>query len=111
MPSYPDAALLAAMDELFHKERVRDVLFEYSRAVDRLDFDAVAAVYWPEAADDHGFSDGSVSDFIAVLKDRWTNIPLQRHVSNVSVKVDGDYAESVAYQYNWTLAEGPLPAR
>jgi hypothetical protein len=104
--------ILPAIDELLQKEKIRELIYSYCRAVDRFEFDRLADLYWPEAIDEHGFNDGTIPDFIRLLKEQWQAISANQHyVSNLYVKIDGDYAEAESYLYCWTITEtaiGPV---
>lgn len=59
--------------ELLMAERaIARVLHAYSRGVDRFDFEAVRACYWPDATDDHGDYKGEIDGFIDFL---WQVLP------------------------------------
>jgi ketosteroid isomerase-like protein len=78
---------------------IREVLARYCRAVDRGDRDGIAAVYHPDAHDDHGPFTGSPADFADYIVAKFDACPHvgQHHVTNVLVELDGDAARVESY--------------
>jgi hypothetical protein len=58
-----EASLEAKLRALVDKDEIRDVLYRYSRAVDRCDRELLASSYWPDAGDNHGFFVGNAHEF------------------------------------------------
>lgn len=95
-----DAALL-----LFEDRRcIRDCVSAYAHAVDRHDDGRIAAVFHPDATDDHGRYVGGVPGFVA-----WVNgvheANEEGHAHNVTThccEVDGDTAHAESYVL-WVL--------
>ncbi len=50
--------------ELLARDKVREVIYRYCRAVDRGDEAGLRACYWPDGTDDHGAIKGPVSAFL-----------------------------------------------
>ena len=101
--------------ELLMAERaIKRVILQYSRAVDRYDFDALAACYWPEGTDDHGSFKGSAAEFVEWNKGALGRFDMTNHfLGNMLVEVDLDAdrakAETYAVAYHrFTDAEGQL---
>jgi hypothetical protein len=86
------------VDDLLARQEIADVLFRYSRGVDRYDLDLVRSCYHPDAYDDHGAFKGTLDEFIKVspafLK-RWT--VTQHFLGNMLIEVDGDVARAETY--------------
>lgn len=89
----PDSVL----DVLASEQAIRGLILRYCRGVDRLDWDMVASVFWPDAKLTYGASQ-TPAQFIAGAK---IGLPLyaltQHSVSNVLIEVNGDRAEGEAY--------------
>lgn len=101
--------------ELLMAERaIKRVILEYSRAVDRYDFDALSECYWPEGTDDHGSFKGLAGDFVEWNKGALARFDKTNHfLGNMLVTVDLDanraHAETYAVAYHrFTDAEGQL---
>ena len=95
-----DAALRSFRD----RRAIRDCVFAYAHAVDRHDEDRIAAVFHPDAIDDHGRYVGGVAGFVA-----WVNqvhaTNEEGHAHNVTTHccdVDGDTAHAESYVL-WVL--------
>ncbi|MCU1514692.1 MAG: hypothetical protein JWO10_1782 [Microbacteriaceae bacterium] len=87
-----------AIQELLDERSITRVLREYCRAIDRMDFELLASVYWPDATDDHGSFVGTAPEFIAWLRTLlprhdWT----EHHLTNVLIDLDGDSAKVESY--------------
>lgn len=57
-----------AMIRLVDKDRIRDVLLNYARGVDRRDWELVRSAFFEDARDDHADFKGVRDDFIAWLR-------------------------------------------
>jgi hypothetical protein len=49
--------------EMMDRQEIVDLLFRYTRAIDRLDRELLLSVYWPDATDDRGFFQGTAQEF------------------------------------------------
>lgn len=86
------------VDDLIARQEIADVLFRYSRGVDRLDLDLVRSCYHPDAYDDHGAFKGNLDEFIKVspaFLSKWT--ATQHFLGNMLIEVDGDIARAETY--------------
>lgn len=112
------AALVARVEklerELARRQDIDDihaVLERYSRAVDWLDVELLATVFFDDAEIDYGFFRGSGKDFRPLLLDiersmdkRWHSAP------NVSIRLAGDVASVASYQFSVSNIPGtPRP--
>jgi hypothetical protein len=69
---------------------IQDVIYRWTRAVDRRDWDLVRAVFHPDGYDDHGMFRGGVDGLIAWLKERHESISQSiHHVGNILIEFAG----------------------
>lgn len=74
---------------LYDRIEIQELLYRYARGVDRKDWDAVRAVYHPDAFDDHGNYKGDIDGFIASLQQRHAHIEQSMHViANCIIEFD-----------------------
>ena len=99
--------------ELLLAERaIGRVLTNYSRGVDRYDFELVRSCYWPEGTDDHGSFVGTVDDFITFVRGALDRFERTMHfLGNVLIEVDlaADIARAETYciaLHRYTDGEG-----
>ncbi|MAT50457.1 MAG: hypothetical protein CMK32_04650 [Porticoccaceae bacterium] len=87
------------LDTLIAKEQIRDLVYTYCRAIDRKDFDLLHQLYHPGAGDEHGCNpSGTAKEFFEILPDMMVAAEaLQHNITNLLIKVEGDYAEGEAY--------------
>lgn len=57
------------IQRIIDRQEITDVLMRYSRGVDRIDIETLAACYWPDAYEDHGVYTGPVSKFLEFIPD------------------------------------------
>lgn len=78
---------------------IQDVLFRYARAVDRLDYDAIAGCYFDDAIDVHGGYSGNAAGLVEDIRGRHQTIDSSQHfISNVLVEfIDDDTARVESY--------------
>jgi len=86
------------MSETDDRHEIHDTVLRYCRAVDRLDFPAIRAVYAADGVDHHtGFS-GSADDYVAWLETLLPRLDGTMHlVGNHLSEVDGDQAVAETY--------------
>lgn len=85
--------------ELWDRERIRDLLARYCRAVDRLDEELLRSVYFEDAFDDHGPFKGTREALIAwvipFLRAEYTTT--NHHLTTQIIRIDGDVAHVESY--------------
>jgi len=85
-------------DELAAREEIRDVLFRYTRGIDRLDLDLVRSCYHADAHDDHGAFRGDVNGFLDWVGDALSYFDATMHfIGNQLIDVEGDVAHTESY--------------
>ena len=94
--------------QIIDKDVIRDLVYSYCQAIDRRDYGKMRALYWEDGRDEHGVNpSGQVEDFIAMIEGYYAQaISIQHHVTNLYIKVDGDYAEAEGYVVNFNLLPG-----
>ncbi len=98
-------------DRLRHildKDAIRDLVYSYLHAIDRREYGHMRLLYWEDARDEHGVNpSGEVEDFISMIDRFYANaIAIQHHVTNLYIKVDGNYAEAEGYVININILPG-----
>ena len=87
-------------DELADREAIRDCLFRYARAVDRLDENLLRTAYWPDAIDTHLEFSGNVEEFIAWAFPKMRAMDQTLHIiGNILIRLDGTTAAVESYFY------------
>lgn len=94
-----DAARDVMIQQLLDKEAIREVLWQYCRAIDRLDADLLRSVYWPDAYDDHmgmEFTGENVGELLTkAMRD---TMDITTHgITTVNIALDGNFAGSESY--------------
>ena len=90
--SHYDLATLVA------RQCIADVIYQYARGIDRMDWTLVRDCYHPDAYDDHGAFAGTVDEFIEAAQaflPRWT--ATQHFMGNMLIEVDGQVARAETY--------------
>jgi len=77
----------SSIEEMMHKEAIREQIYTYCRAVDRGDKELMRGVYHPDATDNHGVFEGLASDFVDLDVDKiMPGLLLTQHsISNLSL--------------------------
>ncbi|MEJ8850068.1 nuclear transport factor 2 family protein [Variovorax rhizosphaerae] len=86
------------------REAIRECLVRYCHAIDRADADALYALYWDDATDDHGPSySGPARGFIEYARSTFEQSPRNVHLlGNVLIEfVEPSIAVSEAYFSAW----------
>lgn len=101
------------LQALVDKQAITEVLYSYSRAVDRGDEALLRACYHADAVEDHGGTfDGSAADYMAAIGPALHSDRLMTHsVTNVLIALDGDRALSECYYLSFArypVAEPPF---
>ena len=79
-------------ERLADRAEIRDVMYRWCRAIDRLDYDAMRSVFHPDARDNHGpgHFEGDVDRLIAWIRGRHGSIPFCLHsLSNMLIEFAG----------------------
>ncbi len=88
--------------QLSDRAAIADLIFTYSRAVDRLDADLLRSVYWPDGTDDHGIFAGNAMDYVdwvMAYVGEW--ISTHHDNSNILIELDGDRAFVECHWTGW----------
>jgi len=97
------------LSELLDRQAITDVIYGYCLAVDRLDFKAMTELYHPDGFDDHGhFGEGPVKNFFSFVEKNVAGGSIGRvhhAVTNIVLKLDGDYAESQSWFFGFHVIE------
>jgi hypothetical protein len=98
-------------ERIADRMRIQHVMHRWCRAVDRLDYDGIRAVFHPDAIDTHGAYNGGVEGLVGWIRERHSNIPFSMHaVSNMLIEFAGpDLA--LAETYVRTTQRYPAEAR
>lgn len=99
------------LDELIGRERIRDCLARYCRAVDRQDFALLRSCYWDDAVDDHAIFVGTVDEFVEYALASLATMVHTRHTIGQSlISITGNMAavETHLTAYHRVHAEGGI---
>jgi hypothetical protein len=93
-----DAPAAADIQRLLDKQAITEVLYRYSRGVDRCDRATLASVYWPDALDDHMVFQGSGDALLDYLSTAVLHMRTQHRLANILIEFDGaDAARCESY--------------
>jgi hypothetical protein len=84
---------------LLAREQIRDVLLNYCRGVDRMDWEGVRRCFHDDAIDEHGLYSGSIDGFIDFFR-AWSaaQYRMAMHLlGNIAIHVQGHQAVTEAY--------------
>ncbi len=77
---------------------IQDLLYRYSRGIDRCDEATLRAVWWPGATADYGTGPGDAGEWSgAVVKALAGMLRTQHFIGNLIIDVDGDQATAETY--------------
>jgi len=87
------------LEELLHKEAIREQLYRYCRAVDRGDKELMRSIYHPDATDNHGVFEGPASKFVELdVAEVMAGLVITQHlIGNILIEIDGDAARAESY--------------
>ncbi len=93
----------AMIRELYDRQKIREVVTNYCRAVDRMDRDLLMSCYHPDAIDDHGFFVEGREAFWDWVNHYHTNAQAthQHIITNHTCDLAGDVAHCETY---WMMA-------
>jgi hypothetical protein len=102
-------ALVREVERLSAAEAIRQRVYGFSRALDRLDRELLAAQFWPDAEVDYGvFHKGGIAAFLDVALGFQGSMRDTHHlVGNVQVDVHGERAAAESYvQAHHVIVQG-----
>jgi hypothetical protein len=77
-------------ERMADRAQIRDVMYRWCRAVDRLDYDAIRTVFHPDGIDSHGAYNGNIDGLIEWIRGRHATIPFSMHsISNMLIEFAG----------------------
>lgn len=86
------------IQELYDKECIKQKIYTYTRAVDRIDEDLVREVFAEDARADYGYDKGKAIDLVdRILDMHKTYYATSHQITNILLRVDGDKASSESY--------------
>lgn len=87
------------VERLKSRAEISDKIFQWCRAIDRLDFEAVREVFHDDATDDHGPFTGNIDGLIEWIRERHQGIISSMHlVGNVLIEF-ADEERAIAESY------------
>jgi len=91
-----------SIEDLLNRQQIADVLYRYCRAMDRIDRDLALACWHPGGTDSHGEAySGSAEGFVDWVLPLHGKVTGTRHtITNITIGIDGDKAETECY---WTV--------
>jgi hypothetical protein len=98
-------------ERLADRARIHDLILRWSRAIDRLDLDAIRDVFHADAIDNHGAYNGGVEGLIDWIRNRHSRIPFSMHlVGNMLIEFADD-DNAVVESYTMTMQRYPREGR
>lgn len=96
------AALNSAdkLDELIAREEIRDLIYRYSHAIDRRDWAALDAIFWPDGLVEYGLYDDRAAGFTPAVQQVYaeSGIHITQHfIGNCILRVRGETASGETY--------------
>lgn len=102
-------AIPGALADLIEKQAILELVYCYSRAVDRRDYALLASLYADDGVDDHtGLYCGGVAGFVDWLRRALDGVDATtHHVHNVLLALDGPHAEGEVYLTAYNRLRNP----
>ena len=95
---------MLSLQEISDRMEIQQLMFDYSDAIDRKNYEALDAVFTPDAYIDYramGGIEGRYPEVKAWLKEALAQFPSYQHmVANMSIRVDGDSATGRTVCFN-----------
>jgi hypothetical protein len=83
---------------LLAREQIRDVLLDYCRGVDRMDWEGVRRCFHDDAIDEHGLYSGPIDGFIDFFRAWSAQYRMAMHLlGNIAIQVQGHQAVTETY--------------
>lgn len=96
---------------LADRAEIQDLLMRWSRAIDRLDIEAIRNVFHPDAIDNHGAYNGGIDGLTDWVAQRHARIPFSMHLlGNMMIEFSDD-DNAVVETYTITMQRYPLDSR
>jgi ketosteroid isomerase-like protein len=97
----------ARVSELLDKDAIREVIYAYSRAIDRHDPDLLRSLYHPDAIDDHGRFIGTADEFARYAMGRMEQeFECTYHtMGSIVIELHGDEADVETYMFGVHIAK------
>lgn len=85
--------------DIVDRNKIQSVIYQYCRAIDRVDTELWKDVYWPNAIHNHGAFDGGAWDFIDFAAPQVAKYfaATQHNITNISYEIRGDIAHTESY--------------
>lgn len=78
------------IERLADRAQIQDTMYRWCRAIDRLDYDGIRAVFHPDAIDIHGIYNGGIDGLIEWIRERHQTIPFSMHnLTNILIEFTG----------------------
>ncbi|ORW86720.1 DUF4440 domain-containing protein [Mycobacterium sp. IEC1808] len=99
----------AKLELMLARDELHQLVNAYCRAVDRADYEALRALYHPDATDSHGsFSTGGVEQFIDQLRAAEPYVRVSQHnVTTTNFVIEGDAGRGEIYCLVFHTFAGP----
>lgn len=99
--------MMEQLRKLQDHEEIRQVIYQYCRALDRRDAELLAAVFHTDSSHEHAGYKGPSRDFCTFAIDfLHTIVATQHHAGNIIIELDGD----VAFTETYWVAYHRIPA-
>lgn len=86
------------LQQLLDKQAIAEVLQRCCRTLDWLDEPGQASCYWPDAAVDFGFFEGSAEAFVPMVMQHQREAVKRWHLATgVMIQLDGEQAQAESY--------------
>jgi len=98
-------------ERLADRAQIQDCVYQWCRAVDRLDLEAIRGCFHPGAVDNHGPYQGDIEGLINWIRDRHQAITFSMHsVNNMLIEFAGPDA-AIAESYCTAMQRYPAEAK
>lgn len=90
---------------------IQDLIHRWCRAVDRLDFDGMRAVFHPDATDNHNHFSGDIPGLLDWIRDRHLRITFSMHMVGNMVIEFATPDLALVETYVWCIQRYPADAK
>ena len=98
-------------ERLADRAQIQDLLFRWSRAIDRLDLDAIPDLFHPDAIDNHGAFTGDGPALVQWIRERHAKIPFSMHMLGNMLIEFADADNAMVETYTTTIQRYPASGR